>query len=89
MKSAAVALTVTDTPEVSPSAGPRDIRSSVECSSTSLYVGQPVVLRYYVHVSGTNVRVHQFHEPPAAKGFVIKMIDDPVHNAPPGGGRRL
>jgi len=83
LKSASVELNVTDGPEGSSPAGPHDIRSSVECSTTSLYVGQPMVLRYYVQVSGTNVRVHQFHEPPATKGFVVKMIDDPVHNAPP------
>lgn len=61
------------------SRGEADIRSSVDLSSGSAYVGQPVIMRYYLMTSGFNATPQRLNEYPETKGFVIKMIDDPAH----------
>lgn len=55
-----------------------DIRSSVELSSGTAYVGQPVIMRYYLLVAGMRASAQRFNEFPDTKGFAIKMIDEPA-----------
>ena len=85
MESREVSLTVvaggsgaTENGEESSDAG--DIKSSVELSSGSAYVGQPIIMRYYLMTSGIHATVHRFNEHPQTRGFAIKIIDDPAHN---------
>ncbi len=85
MESREVSLTVVaggsaaaESGEESSAAG--DIRSSVELSSGSAYVGQPIIMRYYIMTSGIRATVHRFNEHPETRGFAIKMIDDPAHD---------
>ncbi len=85
MESREVSLTVVaggsgaaESGEESSAAG--DIKSSVELSSGSAYVGQPIIMRYYLMTSGIRATVHRFNEHPQTKGFAIKIIDDPAHN---------
>ncbi len=56
-----------------------DIKSSVELSSGTAYVGQPIIMRYYLLTAGLRATVHRFNEHPETKGFAIKMIEDPAH----------
>jgi len=56
-----------------------DIKSSVELSSGTVYVGQPIIMRYYLLSSGLRATVHRFNEHPETRGFAIKMVDDPAH----------
>ncbi len=56
-----------------------DVRPSVELSSAGVYVGQPVIMRYYILSAGTRATVHQFRELPENKGFAAKQVEDPVH----------
>lgn len=85
MESREVSLTVVaggsgaaESGEESSAAG--DIKSSVELSSGSAYVGQPIIMRYYLMTSGIRATVHRFNEHPETKGFAIKIIDDPIHD---------
>ncbi len=55
-----------------------DIRSSVELSSGTAYVGQPVIMRYYLLTAGLRASAQRFNQFPDTKGFAIKMIDDPA-----------
>jgi hypothetical protein len=66
--------------ERSASATGDDIKSSMELSSGSAYVGQPIIMRYFLLTTGSHATVHRFNEHPQTKGFAIKMIDDPIHN---------
>jgi len=84
MMSREVALTVTGSGagtggggDEGPGAG--DIKSSVELSSGAAYVGQPIIMRYYLLSSGLRATVHRFNEHPETRGFAIKMIEDPAH----------
>ncbi|MBN1496095.1 MAG: BatD family protein [Spirochaetes bacterium] len=61
-----------------------DIKSSVELSSGTSYVGQPVIMRYYLLAAGLRAEAKRFNEFPDTKGFAIKMIDDP---SAPGDGQ--
>lgn len=88
MASREVALTVTGAGaggggEEGAAAG--DIKSSVELSSGTAYVGQPIIMRYYLLSSGLRATVHRFNEHPETRGFAIKMMEDPAHGR--GSGR--
>lgn len=52
-----------------------DVRTSIDLSAATAYVGQPVVMRYYVLTSGMRAAVRGFEHLPDTRGFVIKMID--------------
>jgi hypothetical protein len=58
-----------------------DIKSSVELSTAAAYIGQPVILRYYLLTVGLRAAVQRLNEYPDTKGFAIKMIDDPDHGS--------
>jgi len=53
-----------------------DVVPSVELSAAAAYVGQPVVMRYYIRTSGIKATMRYFEHLPDTKGFVIKRIDD-------------
>ncbi|MBP6992215.1 MAG: BatD family protein [Spirochaetes bacterium] len=57
-----------------------DVRPSVELSAPAVYVGQPVIMRYYILSAGTRATVHQFRELPENKGFAARQVEDPVHD---------
>ncbi len=85
MQSGEVALTVTAAGAGAEgggedSAAVGDIKSSVELSSATAYVGQPIIMRYYLLSAGLRATVHRFNDHPETKGFAIKMIEDPIHN---------
>jgi hypothetical protein len=56
-----------------------DIKSAVELSAATAYIGQPVIMRYYLLTAGLRAAVQRLNEYPDTKGFAIKMIDDPDH----------
>jgi hypothetical protein len=56
-----------------------DVRPSIELSTTTAYVGQPIIMRYYLLSAGMRVTVHQFSELPENKGFAAKQVEDPRH----------
>ena len=58
-----------------------DIKSAVELSSAAAYIGQPVIMRYYLLTAGMRAAVHRFNDYPNTKGFAIKMLDDPAHGS--------
>ncbi|MBN2159218.1 MAG: BatD family protein [Spirochaetes bacterium] len=78
MQSREVSLTVTAGGEDGTTAV-ADVKSAVELSSASAYVGQPVIMRYYIMTAGLRAAVNQFNDYPDTKGFAIKTIDDPAH----------
>jgi hypothetical protein len=58
-----------------------DIKSSVELSAGTAYIGQPVIMRYYLLTAGIKAAVQRLNQFPDTKGFAIKMIDDPDHDS--------
>ena len=58
-----------------------DIKSAVELSTATAYIGQPVIMRYYLLTAGLKAAIHRFNDYPDTRGFAIKMIDDPAHGA--------
>jgi hypothetical protein len=49
---------------------------SIEISSSVAYVGQPVIMRYFIKASGNKAELQYFEHIPDSRGFVIKRIDD-------------
>jgi hypothetical protein len=61
-----------------------DIKSSVELSAPTAYIGQPVIMRYYLLTAGIRAAVQHINQFPDTKGFAIKAIQDSDHDS---GGR--
>jgi hypothetical protein len=59
-----------------------DIKPLVTLSAARSYVGQPVVMRYYILTSGINATLRGFEHIPDTKGFVIKKIDESDNDEP-------
>ena len=60
--------------------GVADVRPWVELSTATAYVGQPIIMRYYLKSAGMRATVHQFSELPENKGFAAKQVEDPMHD---------
>ena len=58
-----------------------DIKSAVELSAATAYIGQPVIMRYYLLTAGMRAAVQRLNEYPETKGFAIKTIDDQGHDS--------
>lgn len=55
------------------------IRGEVELSSSKAYVGEPVVMRYYIYLSGSrSLRIDGFREQPDVKGFILTEFDEKI-----------
>ncbi len=55
-----------------------DVRTAVRLSADAAYVGQPVIMRYYLLSSGLRAAVRQINEHPDTRGFAIKLIEEPA-----------
>ncbi len=63
--------------ESSPGSNGGPVRGDIELSSESVYIGEPVIMRYFVNNgSGDSVRIERFIKQPLAKGFVMKELDE-------------
>ncbi|MBN1533115.1 MAG: BatD family protein [Spirochaetes bacterium] len=51
------------------------LATKVQLSKNSVYVGEPVVMNYYILSSGVNFSLDGFQKNPSADGFVIQQID--------------
>ena len=57
------------------SGGP--LRGDVELSSETVYIGEPVIMRYFIYNSDENeAQIEGFSEQPHTRGFVMKGIDE-------------
>lgn len=55
------------------------IKPEVSVSPQKAYVGEPVLLKYYLTYAGLrNIRIHGMEQQPDAKGFIIKKIDKSI-----------
>lgn len=55
------------------------MRGEVELSSSKAYAGEPVVMRYYVYLSGGRpFRIDGFREQPHVKGFILTEVDEKI-----------
>jgi hypothetical protein len=52
-----------------------DINPRVEVSSKRCYVGQPIMMRYYISGDGARYSIEGFEKLPETKGFVQKMFE--------------
>jgi hypothetical protein len=74
-------ITIIVTRELASNRKPGNIsfKSEVNVSPKKAYVGEPVLLRYYLIYSGIrNIRVNGIEKQPDAKGFIIKKIDESI-----------
>lgn len=53
-----------------------DLRTAVRLSAGAAYVGEPVIMRYYLLSSGLRAAVRQINEHPDTRGFAIRQIDE-------------
>ncbi len=53
-----------------------DLRTAVRLSADAAYVGEPVIMRYYLLSSGLRAAVRQINEHPDTRGFAIRQIDE-------------
>ncbi len=65
-----------------------DLRTAVRLSADAAYVGEPVIMRYYLLSSGLRA-VQQINEHPDTRGFAIRQIDESpgsvsLERRPPG-----
>ncbi len=59
-----------------------EIRGELESSRETVYIGEPVILRYFINNGdGDSPHVERFIEQPHAKGFVIKKIDEQLEKS--------
>ena len=55
------------------------MRGGVELSSSEVYAGEPLVMRYFVYASGNRaLRIEGFREQPHVKGFILTDIDEKI-----------
>ena len=55
------------------------VTPEVSLSRKKAYIGEPVLLRYYLTYSGLrNLRINGLEKQPDAKGFIIKNIDESI-----------
>lgn len=55
------------------------MRGGVELSSSEVYAGEPLVMRYFVYVSGNRaLQIEGFREQPYVKGFILTGIDEKI-----------
>lgn len=79
----AVSLTVTESSGRTGSSGPTNrsrggtvVRGLCEPSATKTFVGQPVLLRYFILSDNIPVEESHLEKMPEASGFMIKLIDE-------------
>ena len=56
------------------------IRAACEASASEVFVGEPLLVRYYVCSSGS-VELNQIEKIPKSSGFMIKQIDEHIPGA--------
>ena len=55
------------------------MRGGIELSSAQVYAGEPLVMRYFVYLSGNRaLRIEGFREQPHVKGFILTGIDEKI-----------
>jgi len=56
------------------------IKGICEASAPEVFVGEPLLLRYYVCLSGRPVEFNHIEKIPESSGFMIKQIDEQIPN---------
>lgn len=52
------------------------LHGEVELTASSVYAGEPVIMRYYLRSDSSDIRIEGMREQPESKGFVIKHIKE-------------
>ena len=52
------------------------IKPEIEVSKESLFIGESLVVRYYLLSSGLKVNVQGFEKLPETKGFAVKQVEE-------------
>jgi len=75
LQTAEFVLTVNEGEEGS-SVSHGSLRGEIELTSSEIYAGEPVIMRYYLRTDNTDVRIEGMREQPDSRGFVIKHIKE-------------
>ena len=77
----ALSLSVSQRSAIDASTDTQIIKGICEVSASEAFVGEPLLLRYYICSSGSSVEFNHIEKMPEFSGFMIKQIDEQIPDA--------